>query len=279
MSTSTPSTSPSDRPAGAAPVQIVRLEGAVVGVPDPQRTAEFFAQALDFDPERGGDGAVQLWCAGDYLAGPQLALTLVAREQLGLVRVRFTTRDGATSELRDPGGIAIACGPATRREPIAAAALRPRRLGHVNLSVPDPVASARFLEEQLGMRVSERIADRLYFLRLGTEHHNIGLRPAARGDVHHLGFEVAGWEAYRPILDRMADLGHQIEYGPGRHEIGANMFVYLRDPHSGLRVELFCDMAQIRDEAGYVAREWGLEDRLSRTINRWGPLPPESFLA
>ena len=99
-----------------------------------------------------------------------------------------------------------------------------------------------------------------------------------RGELHHLGFEVAGWQVYQPILDRLADLGLRVEYGPGRHGPGRNLFAYVCDPSSGLRIELFADMAQIPDEASYEPIRWEAGDRLTKTINRWGPPPPQSFL-
>jgi catechol 2,3-dioxygenase-like lactoylglutathione lyase family enzyme len=157
--------------------------------------------------------------------------------------------------------------------------LRPRRLGHVNLKAPDPPAAAAFYAEVLGLRLSEQIGEHLFFLRLATEHHNVGLRGGDRADLHHLGFEIQGWHVLQPILDRMAELGHTVEYGPGRHRPGNNLFTYLRDPSSGLRLELFADMAHIPDAAGHVPPRWEAGDRMTKTINRWGPTPPESFLA
>jgi catechol 2,3-dioxygenase-like lactoylglutathione lyase family enzyme len=131
----------------------------------------------------------------------------------------------------------------------------------------------------LGLRLSEQIADHLFFLRLATEHHNVGLRGGDCADLHHLGFEIEGWHVLQPILDRMAELGHTVEYGPGRHRPGNNIFTYLRDPSSGLRLELFADMAHIPDAASHVPPRWEAGDRMTKTINRWGPTPPESFLA
>jgi hypothetical protein len=57
---------------------------------------------------------------------------------------------------------------------------------------------------------------------------------------------------------------------------GHQLFIYLRDPSSGLRLELFTDMAHIDDEDTYqpIRREI---DRV-RSVNMWGPAPPESFM-
>ena len=126
--------------------------------------------------------------------------------------------------------------------------------------------------------MSEQIGEGLYFLRVGSEHHDVGLRGGTRRELHHLGFELEGWGHYQPILDHLAAREIQIEYGPGRYRPGNNLFAYVRDPSSGLRIELFEDMAHIPDPSSHEPRRWEAGDRLTRTINQWGPVPPPSFL-
>jgi catechol 2,3-dioxygenase-like lactoylglutathione lyase family enzyme len=273
-----------------------------VTVPDPEETVRFLSAGLGFATVEAVPGAVDVLCDGRY--GPrshQRPLRVQSGAEFSLTSIRFDLAEGiepagaaaalaaAGAEveivdgriiLRAPGGTRIEVGPP---EPALASLdpdpLRPRRLGHVNLMAPDPAATCAFYTQVLGMRLSEQIGEILYFLRFGTEHHNIGVRPGPAATAHHLGFEIAGWERYCPILDRLADNGYAIEYGPGRHGPGRNLFAYLRDPSSGLRVELFCDMAHIDEQSGEepVAR-WLASDRMTRTLNRWGPQPPESFL-
>jgi len=280
-----------------------RLAGVVVGVPDPAATAAFLAEALGFDvrPEDGGSWSVA--CEGDYGPRGQEAILLEAAGGLGLREVTFEVpaaydldalagrlrAAGLQAEPRPGGGLAfadgagtpLACVPSAGRDDRLPAhdPLRPRRLGHVSLKAPDPPGAAAFYREVLGLRLSEQIGDGLFFLRVSTEHHNVGLRGGDRADLHHLGFEIEGWHVLQPILDRMAELGHTVEYGPGRHRPGNNIFTYLRDPSSGLRLELFADMAHIPDAAAHEPPRWEAGDRMTKTINRWGPTPPESFLA
>jgi catechol 2,3-dioxygenase-like lactoylglutathione lyase family enzyme len=146
------------------------------------------------------------------------------------------------------------------------------------MKVPDPKRSFAFYSETLGLALSERIGDGMFFLRAGTEHHNLGIRGGAEHvDAHHVAFEIPGWESYRAICDHLAERGHVVEYGPGRHGPGNNLFIYFREPVSGLRLEFFSDMAHIQDDDEYVPPVWRPEDR-PRTVNKWGPAPPESFL-
>ena len=261
---------------------MTRLAGVVLGVPEPAATAGFLRDALSFAVAEA-DGVWTASCEGDYGARGQAAIELRAAEALELVEVVFEVDDSHDLDspaLADPAGNRLAFVRASEREsePPSYDPLRPRRLGHVNLKAPDPPATAAFYADVLGLRLSEQIGENLYFLRLATEHHNVALRPGARGELHHLGFEVAGWQVYQPILDRLADLGLRVEYGPGRHGPGRNLFAYVCDPSSGLRIELFADMAQIPDETSYEPIRWEAGDRLTKTINRWGPPPPQSFL-
>src|SRR5439155_5901761 len=129
------------------------------------------------------------------------AIELRQADELGLVEVVFEVDDGSeTSTLADPAGnrLAFVRTPERQSEPPPYDPLRPRRLGHVNLKAPDPPATAAFYADVLGLRLSEQIGENLFFLRIGSEHHNVALRPGGRGELHHLGFEVAGWQAYQP---------------------------------------------------------------------------------
>lgn len=284
----------------AAGRHVRRLAGVRLGVPDPAATATFLADALGFACDERG-AVVEVVCAGDYGPDGQVAIELAEHPQLELLRTRFAV--GAGTELdavaevlseagvdhekadrallfADPAGNPLAvelAGAALAGAP-PHHSLRPRRLGHLNLKAPDAPAAAAFYQDVLGMRLSEQIGDNLFFLRLASEHHNLGLRPGRRGELHHLGFEVDGWHVYQPILDHLAALDLPVEYGPGRHRPGNNIFAYVRDPHSGLRIELFADMGHIADEASHVPVRWDAGDRMTKTINRWGPTPPESFL-
>ena len=281
-----------------------RLGGVALGVPDPPATAAFLRDGLSFvvtGTGAGDDEMLVASCAGDYGPTGQAAIELRRADRLTLLQVFWevplaydlsslearlravalpaTRREDAVA-FTDPAGIPMVCirASARQRPTPPHEPLRPRRLGHVNLKTADPEAAAAFHRQVLGLRLSEQIGDDLYFLRIGTEHHNLGLRGGDGGELHHLGFEVEGWNVYQPILDRLAELDLAIEYGPGRHRPGHNLFAYVRDPSSGLRLELFADMAQIPDETAHAPWRWEAGERLTKTINHWGPGPPPSFL-
>lgn len=295
MTTSNPSTSPSTPEAGRAPGTVERI---TLTVPDPEATADFLASGLAFEV-REQDGRLLAVCEGEYAAGRgQGAIELVAGPRFGVERLVFALPGDAdldelakrlggarTSdtglEVADPGSdltVAFELTSAVAAAPPAYSALRPRRMGHVNLTSPRPARTASFFTEVVGLRLSEYIGEALFWMRTDTEHHNVALRPGSQGGVHHIGMEVAGWHAYQPLLDHLDSRGYKIEYGPGRHRPGRSLFVYLRDPSSGMRIELFADMVHIPDPT-QPAIGWEAGDRMTKTLNTWGPLPPESFLA
>jgi catechol 2,3-dioxygenase-like lactoylglutathione lyase family enzyme len=278
-----------------------------VAVPAPDETAAFLQTALDFERVSAGD-AEHLTAEGEYgLDTPNRMLSLVAGPELGAAGVIFEVgsesdlagvRDqlehlGISQSLLDddaagghgigftsPSGVPIEC-----RLPwpafagvLAPSDVRPRRLGHVNLKVPDPPSTAAFFCDLLGLRLTEQLGDVLFFVRVNSDHHNVAFRPSeTTASVHHVAFEVQGWDSFRVICDHLTERGYGIEYGPGRHRPGHQLFVYVRDPSSGLRLELFTDMAHIDDEETYkpIRREI---DRV-QSVNMWGPAPPETFMS
>jgi catechol 2,3-dioxygenase-like lactoylglutathione lyase family enzyme len=286
----------------------VRLGSVTVAVPDPMATAAFLHDGLGFHVTPRDDGGRNATTSGEYAQpAPGRYLTLLPGDVTELREITFDVTDdypfgelegraaeygltsvrlppdadgGAGVAVVDTSGLRLVCRPAgpPTATPLPASPLGPRRLGHINVKVPDAPETAARISGLLDLKLSEQIGTGLFFFRVGTEHHNFGVRGgSARPDAHHLAFEVAGWDSYRVLCDHLAALGHKVEYGPGRHGPGNNLFVYLRDPSSGLRLELYSDMAHIHDEASYTPPRWEMSDR-GNTVNRWGPAPPESFL-
>lgn len=274
-----------------------RLSRVAVTVPDPQATARFLADGFDFEIRQAGDRLLAV-CDGEYAAdGGQGAIELTQGSEHVVERLVFGVpdaadlddlaaavggkRDGdASVRLTDPTGIVVSLEPWSTLEVTAPApsVLRPRRMGHVNLKSPRPPETARFFTQRLNLRLSEYIGEALYWMRTDTEHHTVALRPGEPSVAHHLGLEIPGWHAYQPLLDHLGGAGYRAEYGPGRHRPGRSLFTYVVDPSSGLRVELYADMVHITDpDAEPIGWEPG--DRLTKTLNTWGPTPPESFLA
>ena len=72
------------------------------------------------------------------------------------------------------------------------------------------------------------------------QSHDLGLlgdRSGIPGRVHHLAY----WLDQRLDVERAADIlleaGTAVEYGPGRHGMGFQTYLYFREP-GGMRIEL-----------------------------------------
>lgn len=163
----------------------------------------------------------------------------------------------------------------------------PHKLGHVAFHVEDVKAAAKFYCDVMGFRESDWMADFFAFLRCGPDHHTINLVGTGVNKHHHSAFELKDWAHMQSACDILSQKGYRIIWGPGRHGVGHNLFIYHAAPN-GLTVELFAELDRIADEElGYFEpRPWH-RDRPQKpkvwelspgAANLWGPAPPEDFM-
>jgi catechol 2,3-dioxygenase-like lactoylglutathione lyase family enzyme len=116
----------------------------------------------------------------------------------------------------------------------------------------------------LGFRVSDWRDTTFAFLRCNTDHHSVNFVVDPVPQLHHIAFEVKDWPEIHRSCDFLAQNGIRLVWGPGRHIIGHNVAAYHRNSDD-VRVELFCEMDQMKDEAlGYFdPRPWH-QDRPQR---------------
>lgn len=165
-----------------------------------------------------------------------------------------------------------------------------RRLDHVTLNSFGPFDEATWYREHLGLRFMEyTVLDDDPGLTLGafltahTTSHELGLildfsglktEPRVEGRCNHVAYWLDTREDVLRAADVFVDAGLSIEYGPARHGVGENLFLYVREP-GGMRVELF--------SGGYLNAipDWEPVRHLgSRGLSYWNPdqRPPEHFL-
>lgn len=97
----------------------------------------------------------------------------------------------------------------------------------------------------------------------------IGKLSGLRGRINHVAFWVDSCQDVLRAADLYRDAGLDIEYGPGRHGMGENLFLYVREP-GGLRIELF--------SGGYMLyapdlfpTKWTVS---GGSLNYWNPAHP-----
>jgi len=162
--------------------------------------------------------------------------------------------------------------------------LRPTKLGHVAAFTPELATMQSFYQDLLGFRWSDTVADFFVFLRCNTDHHaaNFLASTKFRG-MHHIAYETRDLNHLQSLLDHLATRATRLEWGPGRHGPGHNIFTYHRDP-DGNNIELFTQLDRIADESlGYFEpRPWHEDNpQYPKTweadiaaINSWGPVVP-----
>jgi catechol-2,3-dioxygenase len=166
----------------------------------------------------------------------------------------------------------------------SAIALRPTKLGHVASYVPDLEAAQGFYMDVLGFRWSDTIGDFFTFLRCNADHHAINLMQSARrSGLFHVAFEMRDMLHLKDQLDHLSPRGFHLEWGPGRHGAGHNIFSYHRDP-DGNFVELFTEIDIIADEetGHFEPRPWHeswpqgpkVWEPAMIAANKWGPINP-----
>jgi catechol-2,3-dioxygenase len=155
------------------------------------------------------------------------------------------------------------------------AGVRPGKYEHITVKSSCKVELEAFVQEVLGLRLSDRAEDQASWLRAGEEHHGMSIVRAEVDQLHHYAWQVEGWDAFRRAGDCLMLHGRTFLWGPGHHGIGDNYFCYFHDA-CGAIVEYSAGIQRIEDESTYRPRTWPDEPL---TVNRWGdPPPPAAFL-
>lgn len=156
--------------------------------------------------------------------------------------------------------------------------IRPRKLGHLVLTVRDIHRSVAFYTEVPGLEVSDWISDQKCFLRCGADHHDLALAqiPTDSPDIDDLPrYSRPGMEHFSYLVDSVEDMvlaaqllqarGVEIVRGIGKHGPGENCFLVFKDP-DGNNVEIYCEMQQITPGESHEARVW---ERNVESFDQW----------
>jgi len=176
-----------------------------------------------------------------------------------------------------PGEIAYEVYTGMSRDPVSIGRYthRPvRRFGHLTFASAEHRAVEMFCIEVLGFRVSDRLG-RATWLRCDADHHGLAIAPGPEGTVlHHHAWQTQDLGTLGSYCDGLIGHGLTLKWGPVRHGPGFNLATYLPDPAGGL-LEVYADLLQIADDAGYVPHDWTNEPN---ALNLWGPAAPDDFL-
>jgi catechol 2,3-dioxygenase len=273
----------------------VRAVRAVeLGVGDPARAARFFTEVWRLTPVEATSGdTVDLRGTAAF----HQILRLRRAPQTGVIRIVLDAADRATTEalyaqvrstgapvvgapralLGAAGGYGFGCqDPEGRGYAVlcdvrdhadsADAPDRPRKISHVNLNCADNEASFVFLRDALGFRLADETKQHR-FLNCNADHHSlvIGFNDAAT--LNHVAFEMPDLDSVMRGVGRMRDRGYPVEWGPGRHGPGNNVFAYFCGPEE-LPLEYTSEMEQVTATHQPRPREaWGWPPG---RVDHWG---------
>jgi catechol-2,3-dioxygenase len=149
---------------------------------------------------------------------------------------------------------------------------RPTKLSHVNLNCRDNDATFGFLSEALGFRLSDRTRQ-FRFIRCNSDHHSLVLGFNDNANLNHIAFEMPDLDSVMRGIGRMRDHGYPVEWGPGRHGPGNNVFAYFCGPDD-LPIEYTGEMQQVDNSH----RVGGPEDWTwpPGRLDHWGITPGPS---
>lgn len=154
--------------------------------------------------------------------------------------------------------------------------ISPRRIDHVNLHTTDAAKSHRWLKEEMGFKMREYIKLNNGVVAGGWMSvtplvHDIAVMKDRKGQpsrFHHIAYFTDNFQDILRAADILREHDVSIDSGPGRHGISQAFFLYVRDPGSGLRIELFSGSYLIFDP-DWEPIEWR-EHELDKGLTWWG---------
>lgn len=126
-----------------------------------------------------------------------------------------------------------------------------QRIDHLNIqtSTQNMAQAEGWLRESLGMKRREAMVlpdnpdvPFVSWLSVNSKLHDIAIGSSMTGEdaqFHHVAFALENMHDALTAVDQLRDLGIQIDAGPGKHGVGQAMYLYVRDPGSGYRIELY----------------------------------------
>jgi catechol 2,3-dioxygenase len=274
------------------------LRSVALEVPDLAQAESFYTQVWRLEIAARDDGALYLRGSGSdayllalHAGGPVPRIrhvTLRARsaQALDAVAARVqpagghivapiaTLQDpagGAGLTLRDPHGrrFQVVQGDARRPEGAPVRDM-PQRLTHVVLNSHAVDETQAFLSDVLGFTLADRTVA-IAFMNCNRDHHTLAIGVSDNDALNHIAFLMPDGESVMRGGGRLRDAGHPIQWGPGRHGPGNNLFNYFIDPF-GVVIEYTAEVEQV-DESyrprGPADWKWP-----PGRFDQWGISPP-----
>jgi catechol 2,3-dioxygenase-like lactoylglutathione lyase family enzyme len=175
---------------------------------------------------------------------------------------------------KDPDGrnLAFVCAAADHAD-AADQPDRPRKIVHVNLNARDYDASIGFFTAALGFRVIDENAPLAFLHGDNADHCSIVMANTKLPTLNHIAFDLPDFDSVMRGMGRMKDNGYPIEWGPGRHGPGNNVFAYFCGPDE-VPLEYAAEVLQI--DGSYAPRGSDYWKFAAGRSEQWGITAPRS---
>jgi catechol 2,3-dioxygenase-like lactoylglutathione lyase family enzyme len=293
-------------------INVRRIGYTVQETPDIERQIEYYTDILGlsligrengraFLASKQGQQAVVLE-QGDTVRCTRIGFQVAPDTDLREA-AKLLTKEGVRSEMRnsvtpgtgailafeDPKGTVMEIFTEEKPAPFDSSlhGISPLKLGHVAFHVDGIDKIVDFYQRLLGFRVSDWREHYFVFMRCGPDHHTVNfVEHGNHVKMHHMAFEVKDWGEILRACDYLGHKKYHIIWGPGRHIIGHNVFIYHRNP-DGQIIECYTGLDQMKDEVlGYFEpRPWHQDQPQRPKVwpadtygNYWsGQRPPAGF--
>lgn len=143
------------------------------------------------------------------------------------------------------------------------------RLQHVVVASRQSRRLSEFYQNVLGFTLSDNVVTstgelKAAFLRCSSEHHSFAVFQASSDRFDHHCYEAGDWSLIRDWADHFSALNVQVEWGPGRHGPGNNLFMFVHDL-DGNWLEISAELEIVTHD-----RPVGTWPESERTLNLWG---------
>lgn len=139
----------------------------------------------------------------------------------------------------------------------------PHRISHIVLHSPKHKEAVQFFIDALGFKLSDWIGDFMAFLRCNEWHHRIAFLPGPPC-LNHVAYDMLGADDVLRGTSRLKEKGVNVQWGPGRHTAGNNVFSYFCTPN-GFTVEYTAELERVDD-----AREPKTYPPTAQIMDQWG---------
>jgi catechol 2,3-dioxygenase len=275
---------------------VTALRSVELAMTEPEKAVRFFADVWHLTPVGDIEGVHYLRATGAF----HHVLSIRKADRTALIRMTFDAKSRADVDaihaqarahgiaslesprpLRQPYGeygfgykdpegrnVAVVCGVRDHTD-AADKADYPRKISHINLNNGDPDATFACFRDVLGFRLTDTTR-KMRFLSCGGDHHSVVLGFGGGETLNHIAFEMPDLDSVMRGAGRLRDNGRPIEWGPGRHGPGNNVFCYFLGPENA-PIEYTGEMQQIGDN--YRAGTPGDWTWPPGRVDHWGIMP------